>query len=198
MPLIRTWSNAAVNMVCWARCSRSRTNVWFIAPPARAGRCHTELYDRTPRRFKVIQGPKSNTHATSRGSSTTGNWNASAPPSAHSVKISDSERAGCRRLPRADLDEQRGRSRIVSDDRARGGTERDATPAGSVGDMAASGHTGAPVPGRSPRRTDRRRALAMRRRSPTRTEVARVHEKDTKRSKVESTTLNLHDSCFIM
>src|SRR6266545_5524806 len=145
-------------MVCWARCSRSRTNVWFIAPPARAGRCHTELYDRTPRRFKVIQGPNSNTHATSRGSSTTGNWNASAPPSAHSVKISDIERAGCRRLPRADLDEQRGRSRIVSDDRARGGTERDATPAGSVGDMAASGHTGAPVPGRSPRRTDTRRA----------------------------------------
>src|SRR6266542_555013 len=132
-------------MVCWARCSRSRTNVWFIAPPARAGRCHTELYDRTPRRFQVIQGPKSNTHATSRGSSTTGNWNASAPPSAHSVKISDSERAGCRRLPRADLDEQRGRSRILSDDRARGGTERDATPAGSVGDMAASGLTGAPV-----------------------------------------------------
>src|SRR6266542_555011 len=31
----------------------------------------------------------------------------------------------------------------------------------------------------------------------TRTEVARVHEKDTKRSKVESATLNLHDSCFI-
>jgi len=43
-----------------------------------------------------------------------------------------------------------------------------------------------------------RGALAMRRRSPTRTEVARVHEKDTKRSKVEPTTLNLHDSCFIM
>src|SRR6266568_5596966 len=63
--LIRTWSNATANMACRARCSRSRTNVWFIDPPARAGRCHAELYDRAPRRFKVTQGPKSNTHATS-------------------------------------------------------------------------------------------------------------------------------------
>jgi len=116
VPLIRTRSNATVNMACWAsleepdehlvHCSRGSRRPL----PYRGARSYTSTIQSDPRpqkqrachTFRPLQLQAIGMHR--------------LLPLRISVKISDSEHAGPPRLPRADPDEQRGRNRIVSDE----------------------------------------------------------------------------------